>query len=511
MQYINPFSVLDIPMETNEVDSRILKRTKKRLLTEFELQETTTITLNGHEMDKNAILKIFKELEHSNLFQYHLMIAKQPLLNDFLEKGKLGLFREPDWHLPIFKDSDLGFISFLQPYFSEQFNQHFSKSSINHYRLNYQLLCQAGQYLPTSYEGGCFKNTYRALMEQVNKVEEISKRNYLTEQLISPFTKKDFIERMNLLPDYFIDVRINIGSSLETIALTMNNKYDKTQLAKKILRQGLKLKTNESCRYQLQYVLDQLNNQPEEKWGYGKPTDRARFRFRFNFSYGWIFILLFFIRMVVLFVGTNSSSNTYDTLDFNEKYFNQWEQTQKIGENDRSLVYNLIEHHINEASTDIKTYKTETLETDKNPFYGVPNLNRFRQRRRQNSSDKKTKFSILKIINESPWDVLLIYENSLITCAEYLPKGKNLKLKIQKGYAKLTAYAGNDWKPNFPLNKDYQGAFMTSHGIVTLPDSFINSNRINDKIGVFIHEIKIEKTQNNEMIKSTSSIHYSIN
>lgn len=509
MQYINPFSILEIPIQDGELDSQILKRAKKRLLTEFELHGTTTILLNGHEMDKNAILKTFQQLEYRNLSAYHSRIAKQPLLNNFLEKGDLTLFQETDWHLSTFDDKDLGFISFLQPYFSEQFNRNFSKSFTNNHSSNFKLLGQAGQFLPNEYEGGCFKNIYRALMETVNKIEYLAGRVYLTEKAIRPFIMDAFINEMNLLPDYFIDIRVRIGCALEEIALKMNNKYEKTKFAKKILKKGLALKTNEDTRYKLQYVLDQLNGKPERKWGYGKPTDGGGFMsiFSFNFNYGWIFIGIFLVRMFFLFIGNDRKTDDYN-LDFNEKYINTWKQAKedRALSNQKELTQKLKEHHAKSGQTDIDNYETKALKAGENPFFGVPDLNRFLAKNKTISTSEG-EFSLQEITNKSPWDVILIYETNLITCAHYLPTGGVIELRLEKDYGELTAYAGEDWKRDFPLNQQYKGAFIKSHGVIHLRVGLFNNSSNREKI-FFRYKVLIEKRENSEMVKITSTLTY---
>jgi hypothetical protein len=508
MQYINPFSILEIPINDGEFDSRILKRTKKRLLTEFELQGTTTIILNGHEMDKNAILKVFQQLEHSNLSTYHLMIAKQPLLNNFLEKGDLLLFQEKDWYLSTFNNKGVGYVSFLQPYFSEQFNRHFSKSLGKNNSSNFQLLCQASHFLLDEYKGGCFKNTYRTLMEVVNKLEYLVQKGYLIEKNIRPFIMDSFIKKMNLLPDYFIDIRVRIGRELEELALKVNNQYEKTKFAKKILRKGLALKTNEGTRYQLQYVLDQLNGKPEKTWGYGEPTDKEGFMNSFNFHYGWIFIGIFLVRIIFLFVSDSRSTDDY-TLDFNEKFINTWEQQAKEDKalaNNKELVQKLIEHHADVSATNIYDYETKELKAGENPFFGIPDLNRFTKTSNIEPAYER-EFSIQEITNKSPWDVILIYETDLITCAEYLPKDEVIELHLEKGYGKLTAYAGEDWRRNFPLNNQYKGAFVKSHGIIPLPVGLFN-NSSNTEKHFFRYKVLIEKRDNSEIVRISSKLTY---
>jgi len=79
----------------NQLDSlnqESLKRLKKEILLEFQLTNDSTIILNGYEIDKNGILKIFDDLDSQ--LQLHVFIYKNVKLNAFLNDGNMALLRD---------------------------------------------------------------------------------------------------------------------------------------------------------------------------------------------------------------------------------------------------------------------------------------------------------------------------------------------------------------------------------------------------------------------------------
>lgn len=274
MKYINPFSILGLTPSDN-IDRQSLRKLKREWLTEFELQGSVTINLNGQEMDKTAVLKVFDQFDNERLLTHHLTIFKHSSLQAFLENNSLRFFRS-NQTADFFDQHDEEFIQYLQPYFSHQFDFFFSKAIKEKSRPTIKLLSKEAVFLPYQYEGACFKNSYRFLMAEVNELSDMTSINRKKIKKIKHYFTDQQIIFFNTLPDYFFDVRIKLGEYLEDIALLVNNELNDTMLARHILAQGLQYKTNESTRYRLQYVLDQLNFYPEEEWGNGSPTATPR-------------------------------------------------------------------------------------------------------------------------------------------------------------------------------------------------------------------------------------------
>ena len=59
MKYLNPFHIFEITPELLENDAAgEIKKLRQRLLAEFELQETSTLTLKEKELDKDIFCKV---------------------------------------------------------------------------------------------------------------------------------------------------------------------------------------------------------------------------------------------------------------------------------------------------------------------------------------------------------------------------------------------------------------------------------------------------------------------
>jgi len=78
--------------QLDSLDMSSLKRIKKEILLEFQLSTTSTITINGLELDKNSILEIFDEINQK--LPLYLFIYKNQTLNTFLNLGNVALFTD---------------------------------------------------------------------------------------------------------------------------------------------------------------------------------------------------------------------------------------------------------------------------------------------------------------------------------------------------------------------------------------------------------------------------------
>ena len=65
------------------------------------------------------------------------------------------------------------------------------------------------------------------------------------------------IELYNLLPEYFAEMRNNIASEIHSLAVVLNNNHGRDDGAEAVLRQGLKLKLDQSLRQALEQLLKQ--------------------------------------------------------------------------------------------------------------------------------------------------------------------------------------------------------------------------------------------------------------
>lgn len=114
MTYHSPLHIFDGKNISFE-DANSLKKLRQEMLLQFDLQQQTTIQINGVEYDKAAILSFFEELKTDG--EFHLRIYQNKDLLNFLEKGDFQFFSNSNnWKTP----EDPAFQEWVAPYFIDK-------------------------------------------------------------------------------------------------------------------------------------------------------------------------------------------------------------------------------------------------------------------------------------------------------------------------------------------------------------------------------------------------------
>lgn len=116
-QYVSPLALAGTANGDIQ-DRRGLQLAKKRMLAELELSGETTLQLNGQAFSKNDIVIFFDELSGQGTLDFHIAVAKDKVLQTFLEKAELLPL---DKFLPEPLYSDPAFIDWISPYFCFSF------------------------------------------------------------------------------------------------------------------------------------------------------------------------------------------------------------------------------------------------------------------------------------------------------------------------------------------------------------------------------------------------------
>lgn len=117
MQYISPLSMLGT-LNDGEADKKSISLAKKKMLAELELNEGGTLTLDGNELTKNDIINLFDALQQNNELSYHVVVAKDPVLQKFLSQNNL---QPSEYFNKSALYSDAAFIEWLSPYYFTAF------------------------------------------------------------------------------------------------------------------------------------------------------------------------------------------------------------------------------------------------------------------------------------------------------------------------------------------------------------------------------------------------------
>ena len=277
MNYINPFHILSSHVRDGEkIDKALLKRVKKRLLSEFELMDSATIFIGENEFDKNAILHFFDKIEKDQaLFEHWKIYQNKPLL-EFLEKGDLTFFKRTNAIEEIANDEKL--FHYIAPYLVEQFNDELYDAVRKMDIRQTRLLSKSIQALDNKQETNAYQKTYRYLRGRIQDLKltvEDAKRpkERVLDSEVDRFLHPSFMTVFNFLADhYFERIRNEYAIELESLAINLHNTSRRTDLAIECLEAGLELHINEDTTKRLNYVLKQLQTKngkeiPKRKTG----------------------------------------------------------------------------------------------------------------------------------------------------------------------------------------------------------------------------------------------------
>jgi hypothetical protein len=225
MLYISPFEVLEISLvDLQEMGKRMLSLKKKQLLAEFELQQTFSITLKDREFTRNDIIALFDQLENEDHIQYHVAIAKDPILLQFLQTGEIETGKRfaanPLYHEP-------GCIAFVSPFYKAIFQQVVFKRIL---AANYAYVNTVFSN-PILLTGADYDGSFGVLQEYLNEriqaVEQLMER-FSTDRTtdlstLEGYTTHSWVLTLNSLPEAFNNVREHYTAVLYDFSIVLWN------------------------------------------------------------------------------------------------------------------------------------------------------------------------------------------------------------------------------------------------------------------------------------------------
>ena len=116
MKYASPFHLLP-KRDVSALEPNDLKRWKKELLLQFDLQQSTIISINEKEYDKNSIIQAFDSLKDKP--EYHWRLYQNKPLLDFIEDGYINFFdHKKNW----IDFEDIAYRNWLGQWFIPQYD-----------------------------------------------------------------------------------------------------------------------------------------------------------------------------------------------------------------------------------------------------------------------------------------------------------------------------------------------------------------------------------------------------
>lgn len=285
MRYINPFSLLKISPQELLVSTNILRKAKRKILAEIELEDF--VIVDGEKIEKTDALRSIDELDYEDKKEFHSLIFYDEDLRKFLSHGnRLWFFSPKDsqgFNYPPFKD-------FIAPYYAPQFNnllcETIEKGDLKMIRLlEDSPVTLEGEYYDVSRRGA--KDYY---LKKIRKLEDLYDevvatkssplanfnhssyrkdfynpfqspfKTYIQNNFESTFIEKQDIATINELSNDFQFLRDKIANNLRNIGVEISNSLEEYELFEILLEEAAKIK----CGMRLQDLIrEDLNNVKE--------------------------------------------------------------------------------------------------------------------------------------------------------------------------------------------------------------------------------------------------------
>jgi hypothetical protein len=336
VRYISPIRHLEI--DTNQVDATgnlpksVLNLAKKRLLAEIDLSQTQTVWVGSIEMTKNDVLKWFEALTQSGEFGFHVLIARDGILLDFLEKQHLEAGERFNWYY--YQDEkanfkNINFISFISLYYKTSFNKILIDALEKQNERLVDTLLNQNPVLMTGFdEDSTWLKIQHYVKDKLERFEGVvidikNKKNYTTDEL-KQYYDTDMLLCLNHLPDSFQKLRDDYGVALINLSGFSWNR-SKYAFAQEVIliAQTLECSPRETHMIQERIKWYEVNLPASAQNTSGGCASSGK-------SLLNIVFLLVFLANFIRVIGTCGSSKYYDSNTSQPSYKFQDMTTQKI-------------------------------------------------------------------------------------------------------------------------------------------------------------------------------------
>ncbi|MCH2023157.1 MAG: hypothetical protein MK207_11830 [Saprospiraceae bacterium] len=250
LTYISPYKLFDLPLDSSEA---ILKANEVKVLERLKHNDENEIVQIGLTKTlKSHALQLLKELGDSNTRQYHITIFNYKKLLNFLEYGQLNYFRQEKKNSNI---EDAEFWKFIAPFFGRQFGETLLKAIKTNDKDTLMLLSSESLPMTGGFEELCYKHAASYIGKTINELKQLQVQKellHISERELLSYLPNKTIELYNILPDYFNVVRNLIATEIYSLSVVLIQNYGRSDGASAIIKQGLKLKLDESVRKNLE-------------------------------------------------------------------------------------------------------------------------------------------------------------------------------------------------------------------------------------------------------------------
>ena len=248
MVYINPIEILELKdKEVNEIDSSIIKKSKRRLFADIDLSDSGFYEYNGQKLTKSDCERAIDELEDKNKIEFYSHLSSNLELNKFLANGSNELLnslkQESIYKLPEFVD-------FISPFFSAKIDHILLKSFQNKDLELFSSALRAEYLISKNDLNKAYKSLGNEIQQRIASTDKLTKEikdeesNYTDDNIddIVQVIKDRFpVEFLNKLPIYFQSQINKIAASINFLQLNIWNEFNTTSVPLSLLEYLLEL------------------------------------------------------------------------------------------------------------------------------------------------------------------------------------------------------------------------------------------------------------------------------
>lgn len=248
MIFINPIEILELKdKEVNEIDSSIIKKSKRRLFADIDLSDSGFYDYNGQKLTKSDCERAIEELEDKNKLEFYSHLSTNLELNKFLANGSNELLnnlkQESIYKLPEFVD-------FISPFFSSKIDQILLKSFQNKDLELFSLALRAEYLISKNDLNKAYKSLGNEIQQRIAETDKLRKEikeeesNYTDDNIddVVQVIKDRFpVEFLNKLPIYFQSQINKIAASINFLQLNIWNEFNTTSVPLSLLEYLLEL------------------------------------------------------------------------------------------------------------------------------------------------------------------------------------------------------------------------------------------------------------------------------
>ena len=233
MIYINPIEILELKdKEVSEIDSSIIKKSKRRLFADIDLSDSGFYEYNGQKLTKSDCERAIDELEDKDKIEFYSHLSTNLELNKFLANGSNELLNSLKQE-SIFKLPE--FVDFISPFFSAKIDHILLKSFQNKDLELFSSALRAEYLISKSDLNKAYKSLGNEIQQRITETDKLTKEikeeqsNYTDDNIddvINVIQNRFQSEFLNKLPNYFQSQLNKTASAINHLQNAILEKYN---------------------------------------------------------------------------------------------------------------------------------------------------------------------------------------------------------------------------------------------------------------------------------------------